>query len=105
QAEDGIRDFHVTGVQTCALPIYGRCLIIQYRTHGEEVAADNAGIGGSGAQSAEVLGDAHVAVGQVVPVEYDALRVDLGPAHPQRGAETEILSLHAAVLSPRSEEH
>src|SRR5690606_40499231 len=22
QAEDGIRDFHVTGVQTCALPIY-----------------------------------------------------------------------------------
>src|SRR5690606_40567782 len=36
QAEDGIRDFHVTGVQTCALPIYiividwisgGRCSI------------------------------------------------------------------------------
>src|SRR5690606_39699599 len=33
QAEDGIRDFHVTGVQTCALPIFaawlpgmGRCL-------------------------------------------------------------------------------
>src|SRR5690606_40357723 len=27
QAEDGIRDFHVTGVQTCALPICraGRC--------------------------------------------------------------------------------
>src|SRR5690606_40862380 len=24
QAEDGIRDFHVTGVQTCALPIYGK---------------------------------------------------------------------------------
>src|SRR5690606_40736077 len=24
QAEDGIRDFHVTGVQTCALPIYMR---------------------------------------------------------------------------------
>src|SRR5690606_40894925 len=24
QAEDGIRDFHVTGVQTCALPIYAR---------------------------------------------------------------------------------
>src|SRR5690606_40741120 len=22
QAEDGIREFHVTGVQTCALPIY-----------------------------------------------------------------------------------
>src|SRR5690606_40047089 len=28
QAEDGIRDFHVTGVQTCALPIFldGRIL-------------------------------------------------------------------------------
>src|SRR5690606_39632810 len=24
QAEDGIRGFHVTGVQTCALPIYPR---------------------------------------------------------------------------------
>src|SRR5690606_3634971 len=24
QAEDGIRDFHVTGVQTCALPICGQ---------------------------------------------------------------------------------
>src|SRR5690606_39858603 len=26
QAEDGIRDFHVTGVQTCALPIFGGAL-------------------------------------------------------------------------------
>src|SRR5690606_40749497 len=25
QAEDGIRDFHVTGVQTCALPICPTC--------------------------------------------------------------------------------
>src|SRR5690606_40991969 len=25
QAEDGIRDFHVTGVQTCALPILIAC--------------------------------------------------------------------------------
>src|SRR6266511_3540349 len=25
QAEDGIRVFHVTGVQTCALPILGNC--------------------------------------------------------------------------------
>src|SRR5690606_18235280 len=28
-AEDGIRDFHVTGVQTCALPIYYRIDIIR----------------------------------------------------------------------------
>src|ERR1022692_3213802 len=25
QAEDGIRDYKVTGVQTCALPIYDKC--------------------------------------------------------------------------------
>src|SRR5207302_7071497 len=27
QAEDGIRDFHVTGVQTCALPICWKKLV------------------------------------------------------------------------------
>src|SRR5690606_39515861 len=27
RAEDGIRDFHVTGVQTCALPIYVIALV------------------------------------------------------------------------------
>src|SRR5439155_8215216 len=27
QAEDGIRDGHVTGVQTCALPIFGLALV------------------------------------------------------------------------------
>src|SRR5256885_11958647 len=34
QAEDGIRDYKVTGVQTCALPIYARrhnCLISRQR--------------------------------------------------------------------------
>src|SRR5690606_39407575 len=30
QAEDGIRDFHVTGVQTCALPIYSDDCIAIY---------------------------------------------------------------------------
>src|SRR5690606_40537472 len=28
-AEDGIRDFHVTGVQTCALPIFVQALHVQ----------------------------------------------------------------------------
>src|SRR5690606_39959391 len=32
QAEDGIRDFHVTGVQTCALPIFHRA---RWRPSGE----------------------------------------------------------------------
>src|SRR5690606_34203579 len=34
QAEDGIRDFHVTGVQTCALPIYPCALdMMSMRVH------------------------------------------------------------------------
>src|SRR5690606_40076726 len=32
QAEDGIRDFHVTGVQTCALPILGRKISVDSAT-------------------------------------------------------------------------
>src|SRR5207253_6743919 len=35
QAEDGIRDGHVTGVQTCALPIYDVAI---HRKVGERVA-------------------------------------------------------------------
>src|SRR5690625_5416159 len=40
QAEDGIRDGHVTGVQTCALPIYGdyRLLVL---SGGDDSAANN----------------------------------------------------------------
>src|SRR2546422_1266484 len=33
QAEDGIRDVAVTGVQTCALPIYSGCLFCLYPDH------------------------------------------------------------------------
>src|SRR5690606_41141756 len=32
QAEDGIRDFHVTGVQTCALPIYPKKTLTRRNT-------------------------------------------------------------------------
>src|SRR6266700_5090555 len=31
QAEDGIRGFHVTGVQTCALPIFGPVDAVNHR--------------------------------------------------------------------------
>src|SRR5690606_1126907 len=37
QAEDGIRDFHVTGVQTCALPIWARVPARPRWCHGGEV--------------------------------------------------------------------
>src|SRR5256885_4302644 len=33
QAEDGIRDYKVTGVQTCALPIFGGCESSLVRLH------------------------------------------------------------------------
>src|SRR2546426_12406248 len=46
QAEDGIRDYKVTGVQTCALPIYG--VADAGRSAG---GAEDAGMGGSFASS------------------------------------------------------
>src|SRR5690606_40724283 len=42
QAEDGIRDFHVTGVQTCALPIWnvwGWVLWFPWRPPGSSAAS------------------------------------------------------------------
>src|SRR5690606_40087027 len=33
QAKDGIRAFHVTGVQTCALPISGSNLLLPFERH------------------------------------------------------------------------
>src|SRR5690606_28467657 len=38
QAEDGIRDFHVTGVQTCALPIYRRLYVVSEYRHDSRTA-------------------------------------------------------------------
>src|SRR5690606_40784017 len=46
QAEDGIRDFHVTGVQTCALPIW-----TWPRRAPANVASGSAGSGGALARS------------------------------------------------------
>src|SRR5262249_59770827 len=39
QAEDGIRYWSVTGVQTCALPIYQHLLRVRSRPDGDEVGA------------------------------------------------------------------
>src|SRR5256885_12116485 len=40
QAEDGIRDYKVTGVQTCALPI---CMEASFNGYAEGIALDSAG--------------------------------------------------------------
>src|SRR3989475_7542784 len=42
QAEDGIRDLTVTGVQTCALPIYGLVYRVNRKTHESFVLYDAA---------------------------------------------------------------
>src|SRR5690606_35115590 len=52
QAEDGIRDFHVTGVQTCALPI---CITVTIRNRNEE--AQEAIRVSSRLVAGEVMGD------------------------------------------------
>src|SRR5207302_5470990 len=45
QAEDGIRDFHVTGVQTCALPIFLSIALDQEkRLDAVEKVLQNAGV-------------------------------------------------------------
>src|SRR5690606_40078263 len=50
QAEDGIRDFHVTGVQTCALPILAN--IIQWAKNNNLIAIlEVHDVTGSGEQS------------------------------------------------------
>ena len=40
QAEDGIRDYDVTGVQTCALPICGPDVLTRVRAVGNDMALD-----------------------------------------------------------------
>src|SRR5690606_39393076 len=53
--EDGIRDFHVTGVQTCALPIYA------LRRHADDLRGLRAGggaLGGYGAFPCAARGEA-----------------------------------------------
>src|SRR5205807_7809502 len=40
QAEDGIRDYKVTGVQTCALPISSKLLLVRRRSEREARGCD-----------------------------------------------------------------
>src|SRR5256885_9812498 len=78
QAEDGIRDYKVTGVQTCALPICSH-------------------------RSA-----AHAELGGAVLLLRERLRVDHVQAQPAAGARGEFLEElahpHAVGLQLRSEE-
>src|SRR5256885_15892134 len=53
QAEDGIRDYKVTGVQTCALPIAEAATVLRRRrfrvdVHADSVAAEKGDLGETG---------------------------------------------------------
>src|SRR5437762_4600884 len=66
QAEDGIRDTSVTGVQTCALPIYKSVAQKGGKRHPAFTVQLSDELGGreaSGARSATLFGDAYLATG------------------------------------------
>src|SRR5690606_39722613 len=77
QAEDGIRDFHVTGVQTCALPIYA--IVV--------------GSGAGGCMAGYILANAGLKVlmleaGPFFDPAKDALQLRWPWESPRRGAST-----------------
>src|SRR5690606_6096529 len=88
QAEDGIRDFHVTGVQTCALPISLE------HDRAELALAVSAGVVGVGGVLAHQCGH-----GRLLRVEADAVveggDVDGPPASYLGGAD----GAHAAPVA------
>src|SRR5256885_10336591 len=68
QAEDGIRDYKVTGVQTCALPIFGRRLTKASRALSSAVQ----GVGDTGV---------YVAPRLTLPAELRDLSAELTTTH------------------------
>src|SRR5690606_39528154 len=82
-AEDGIRDFHVTGVQTCALPIWGLALFAPRAPGDWLVVACDVGQGDAmllrSAESSAVMIDTGTADGRAVEClrRYGVTRVDL----------------------------
>src|SRR3989449_6740445 len=83
QAEDGIRDVAVTGVQTCALPIYGRALDRRLLVDLEKPVWDSVA-GALQARLPDSVIDA--AVRRVPPADYARDRARLCPAR-QRGSD------------------
>src|SRR5256885_7979083 len=80
QAEDGIRDYKVTGVQTCALPIYleplalMKALLLADAHHGTRVRAIGAAADGDLVHDRRAIDQpadrAHIRPGECRVVEY-----------------------------------
>src|SRR6266511_3859990 len=105
QAEDGIRDFHVTGVQTCALPIYP--LGLQHRRVGVFVGA--AGSDYARLTSIDLdLVDQHTATGQDTSIISARVSYSLGLRGPSLTVNTacssSLVAIHLACQSLRSGE-
>src|SRR5690606_7643146 len=66
QAEDGIRDFHVTGVQTCALPIHSPSAEVKGHSAGEGIL---------------VTGKENVGIERIEPVGRYAVRIVFDDGH------------------------
>src|SRR5690606_39931595 len=110
QAEDGIRAFHVTGVQTCALPIYAQSL-------GQRIDAApgrNLGPDATVSYHLRLRHDAGVAAPNPAPAEsapagrhgHAAHRPRLrSPQHPALRIGSDPAARPAARLRHRSEEH
>src|SRR5690606_40060543 len=89
QAEDGIRDFHVTGVQTCALPILSRTALAAFRERINKLAAQ---VLGPADLLPRVEVDLEVGLDQVderLVRELDAL-APFGPGNPTRSEERRV---------------
>src|SRR5690606_40445552 len=94
QAEDGIRDFHVTGVQTCALPIYEdveQCVVVQHLVVRDAPGEDHR------VACLPLLGQA-LQLGTTLPVTHDQRgRRYPSPTQHDRGLDQQLLPLAVVV--------
>src|SRR2546426_729701 len=94
QAEDGIRDYKVTGVQTCALPIWGVTRDCRARERGHRLRSRAAPLRTAGSpRAAAVLGRGDAERPQPAQVQGGAGEVPL-VAHLRHAAEDEATKAH-----------
>src|SRR5207244_8946771 len=80
QAEDGIRDDLVTGVQTCALPILGRVVRRQDLARWREARAERRGVGAAVEGVVHRAPHTHVVEGRDARIQEEEERPQIGRA-------------------------